>query len=177
MKLIFYLLDCVSLTSKHTPTLNLRLKIIIKNSNYCTVWQKLRCIDVRMPSNAIRIPSRLLTRGGGGESPNHATGRAGLQASALLKLCRAPPFNSCNAFINTCVNFAHLRHSPKPVRLNSKELQRLCNSVWRGKPRSAVDSSVYTRISLGPKTFPPWAGTHYRKCLLRCCLPYMISTG
>ncbi len=31
-----------------------------KNCNYvCTVWQKLRCIDVRMPSSAVRIPSSL----------------------------------------------------------------------------------------------------------------------
>ncbi len=31
-----------------------------KNSNYCcTVWQKLRCIDVCMPSSTIRIPSSL----------------------------------------------------------------------------------------------------------------------
>ncbi len=51
MKLIFYLLDCVLLTSTPTRTLNLPL-------NYCcTLWEKLLCIDVRMPSSAIRIPS------------------------------------------------------------------------------------------------------------------------
>lgn len=55
----------------------------------------------------------------------------------------------------TCANFAHVRHSPKPVRLNSKELQRLSDSVWRGKPHSAVDFSEYTRILLGPETFFP----------------------
>ncbi len=58
MKLIFYLLDCfINIYTypnpKPTPYNN-------EKCNYCcTMWKKLRCIDVRMPSSTIRIPSSL----------------------------------------------------------------------------------------------------------------------
>jgi len=105
--------------------------------------------------NCLVLRHAVLTRALEGELPKPRVRNGGALGSALLKLFQAPPFNSCNAFIHMC-KLCPWTTLPKT---STAQLQRtpatFTNSVWRRKPRSAVDFFESTRILLGPKSFPP----------------------